>query len=125
MGRPALAYENWLKSIDIDFGLRPRASEGVHFANVGGMWQEIVLGFGGMKSALNADVLTFEPCIPDEIEEIIFKVIWKGQKAEITLTGDSITVKNMSEKELDFIVSGKPAAVSTGESLKIAASGLS
>ena len=114
MGRPALAYENWLKSVDIDFGQRPRASEGVHFANVGGMWQEIVLGFSGMKSALNADMLTFEPCIPDEIHEICYTIIWKGQKAIITVTKESLTVNNRSDSPLSFILYGKQNEAGAG-----------
>jgi len=100
MERPDLAYENWLKSIDIDFGVRPRASEGIHFANVGGMWQEIVHGFAGMVNALSTDVLTFKPCIPNQINEIKFNVIWKGQKVAVTVTKALLMLKNISGKDL-------------------------
>jgi len=102
MERPELAYENWKKSMDIDFGLRPRASDGVHFANVGGMWQEIVLGFAGMVNALGADTLTLRPCMPKEVKKIAFQIIWKGQKAGVTVTKDTVTVKNKSDRELSF-----------------------
>ncbi|MDR0497047.1 MAG: hypothetical protein LBH42_05485 [Treponema sp.] len=111
IGRPNEAYENWKKSMDIDFGARPRSSEGVHFANVGGMWQEIVLGFGGMINALGAQTLTFNPCLPDEINKISFQVIWKGQQASVTIKHNSITVKNLSGKELSFMVHGKTMSV--------------
>jgi kojibiose phosphorylase len=106
MERPELAYENWIKSIDIDFGIRPRASEGIHFANVGGMWQEIVHGFGGMTNALGADTLTFNPCIPKEIESIAFQVIWKGQRVSVTITAGKVTLLNKSDKEITFKVRG-------------------
>jgi kojibiose phosphorylase len=112
MERPDLAYENWLKSMDIDFGQRPRASEGIHFANVGGMWQEIVLGFGGMTNALGADTLTFNPCIPEQIEKITFQVIWKGQRVKVTITADNVTLLNKSDKEIMFIVHGKQSTTS-------------
>jgi len=104
MGRPDLAYENWLKSIDIDFGLRPRASEGIHFANVGGMWQEIVHGFGGLVNALSTDTLIFKPCIPDQINELSFKIIWKTQKLAVTVTKESFTLKNLSGNDISFKV---------------------
>ncbi|MCL2035140.1 MAG: hypothetical protein FWG94_10485 [Oscillospiraceae bacterium] len=119
MGRPGLAYENWKKSMDIDFGARPRSSEGIHFANVGGMWQEIVLGFGGMVSALGADTLTFKPCMPSEIKSISFKVIWKGQPVGVTVTGNQVKVKNPSDKELSFIVHGKAAQAAPGEEVSV------
>jgi len=109
MGRPDLAYENWLKSIDIDFGLRPRASEGIHFANVGGMWQEVVHGFGGLVNVLSTDTLTFKPCIPEQIEEVSFQIIWKGQKVAVVVTKDTLKLKNLSNKEINFKVYDNPA----------------
>jgi len=120
MGRPELAYENWMKSIDIDFGERPRASDGVHFANVGGMWQEIVLGFAGMVNALGTDTLTFKPCMPKEITLIAFQVIWKGQRIAVTVEHGKVTVKNMSDKELSFIVKGQSAQAAVGTEVSIA-----
>jgi kojibiose phosphorylase len=114
IGRKKAAYENWKKSIDIDFGPRPRSSEGIHFANVGGMWQEIVLGFGGMVNALCAETLTLKPCMPDEIKKISFQVIWKGQRAFVTVTRTTVTVKNMSNKDLSFIVYGKTFTATSG-----------
>jgi len=114
MGRPDLAYENWLKSIDIDFGLRPRASEGIHFANVGGMWQEVVHGFGGLVSSLNSGELIFKPCIPEQITEIIFQIIWKGQRVKVTAAKDSVKLINMSDKEITFSVYQKTATAARG-----------
>ena len=113
-GRSALAYENWKKSADIDFGAKPGAGDGIHFANVGGMWQEIVHGFAGMVSALGADTLTFNPCMPDEIESISFQVIWKGQRVSVTVTHGKVSVMNMSDSELAFIVNGKTSIAKTG-----------
>jgi len=113
-GRPQTAYENWIKSIDIDFGERPRAGEGIHFANVGGMWQEIVFGFAGMVNALGADTLTFNPCMPDEIESVSFQVIWKGIRVSVTVTRCKVVVRNMSAKEISFIVRGKAICVQAG-----------
>jgi len=115
MGRPDLAYENWLKSIDIDFGLRPRASEGIHFANVGGMWQEVVHGFGGLVNALSTDILTFKPCIPEQIEEVSFQIIWKGQKVAVTVTKDTVKVKNLSDKEVAIKVYDNPVTIGPGK----------
>jgi len=119
MGRPGLAYENWKKSVEIDFGPRPRASEGVHFANIGGMWQEIVHGFAGMRNALGAEMLTFKPCMPDELKEISFKIIWKGQMAGVTVTGDTVTVQNMSDSELQFMVFNTRKTVDAGAEISV------
>lgn len=114
MGRPADAYDNWKKSMDIDFGAKPRSSDGVHFANVGGMWQEIVLGFCGLVSALNTDVLTFNPCLPGEIKEISIKIIWKGSKVGITVKPQEMIFMNLSEKDMVFNVKGRNYAAAAG-----------
>ena len=114
IGRKDVAYANWLASLDIDFGTMPRAAEGIHFANVGGMWQEIVFGFGGMVSALNSDVLTFKPCMPQQFRVIAFQLIWKGQHVAVRVEPGSVCVKNLSDKELCFTVHGYPAQAGAG-----------
>ena len=120
VGRPKVAYENWKKSMDIDFGVKPRASDGIHFANVGGMWQEVVMGFAGLVNALGADILTFKPCMPDEIEAISFQVIWKCQRAAVTVMKNKVSVKNMSDKELSFKVCGQESRVAPGAETSLA-----
>lgn len=107
MGRPEDAYFNWKKSIDIDFGARPRSSDGVHFANIGGMWQEVVFGFSGLASLLNAEVMTFNPSIPKEIKKISYRIIWKGDLIKVTVTADTLELNNLSENDTAFIVKGK------------------
>ena len=119
VGRPDTAYMNWKKSMDIDFGSLPRSSDGIHFANVGGMWQEIVMGFGGMVSALGTDVLTFKPCMPGQIELISFQIIWKGQRLRVTVSGGELTLQNMSDKELSFMVYDKPAKAEAGAEIRV------
>ena len=120
IGRSEASYENWIKSMDIDFGLRPRSSEGVHFANVGGMWQEIVMGFCGLVSALGADTLTFKPCMPKQIQSAAFQIVWKGQRASVTVTRDSVTVRNLSDSELAFTVFQKLGKAAVGSEAAVA-----
>jgi kojibiose phosphorylase len=117
--RPEAAYENWKKSIDIDFGVKPRSSEGVHFANVGGMWQEIVLGFGGMVNALGSETLVFNPRMPKDFRKITFQVIWKGQLASVTVTHDKVLVINKSGEALSFTVHGKSSKAEAGSEAAI------
>ncbi|MBQ4313727.1 MAG: glycoside hydrolase family 65 protein, partial [Clostridia bacterium] len=120
IGRPEEAYYNWKKSMDIDFGARPRSSEGIHFANVGGMWQEVVHGFGGFVSVLGAETLTFHPCMPEQIKKVSYKVMWRGQWIAVTVTANELTVSNLSGDALDFIVGDKTYSVAAQESTTVA-----
>jgi kojibiose phosphorylase len=106
IGRPAEAYEAWLRSLDIDFAAMPRSADGVHCANVGGMWQEVVFGFAGMRNALCADELTFEPCLPDQIRRIALRIRWKGAPLGVTVTRQELGISNMSDRGLEFHVRG-------------------
>ena len=119
LGRAEEAYGAWKKSIDIDFGARPRSSDGVHFANVGGMWQEVVFGFAGLASALNADVLTFNPCLPAEIGEISFKLMWKGSRFEARLTPGELELSNLSGGGTRFAVKGNTGFIQAGGTVKV------
>lgn len=114
MGKPDEAYENWKKSIDIDFGARPRSSDGVHFANVGGMWQEVVLGFGGLTSILNNEMLTFNPCLPKQIKNISFKLFWKGDWVRVMITKNEVEVANLSDNVVTFYVNGVENTAAVG-----------
>lgn len=114
MGRPEEAYINWKKSMDIDFGVNPRSSDGIHFANVGGMWQEMVLGFGGLVSLLNTDVLTLNPCLPQEIKRISFRLFWKGDWVKVTVSEHEVELENLSEKDVTFYVKGSKNLVEVG-----------
>lgn len=114
IGRAEEAYEAWKKSMDIDFGERPRSSDGVHFANVGGMWQELVHGFAGLANVLSAEVATFNPCLPPEIKRICFRALWKGQWVNVCITGNEVELENLSGDEITFIVKGKNHTAAAG-----------
>ena len=114
IGDKKVAYDSWKASIDIDFGDRPRSVDGIHCANVGGMWQQIVHGFAGMVSVFNTDTLTFHPCLPDEIKKISFKLYWKKDLVSVTVTGTTLEVENLSDNSIDFIVNEKTAQVEPG-----------
>jgi len=119
-GNATIAYDSWKASIDIDFGPLPRSKDGIHCANVGGMWQQIVHGFAGMVSVLHTDTLTFRPCLPEEITAITFKVYWKKDLVRVTVATDTLEVENLSPNTIEFIVNDRRAVVDAGEKSSIA-----
>jgi len=118
LGWKELSYESWLRSIDIDFGSLPRSSEGLHYANIGGMWQQVVMGFGGFMGALNADRIVFSPCVPDQIQSIKFPLQWKGQSLSVTVRSERILVENCSVKEIEFSVGNQTYVVPAGQKVE-------
>ena len=120
IGRPEEAYESWLRSLDIDFGTQPRSADGVHCANVGGMWQEVVFGFAGLLNALSSDTMSFRPCMPKQIRKIAFKITWKGSRIAVTITHSELQLENLSDREITFEVCGKEYAAGPGEMVNCA-----
>ena len=118
LGWAEVAYESWLRAIDIDFGRLPRAHDGLHYANVGGMWQQVVFGFCGLSSALNQEHLSFKPCLPAQIHAITFPLIWKGQSVRVAVTADAVRVKNLSASDLEFYVGGRKYQAPPGQSVE-------
>lgn len=118
LGWADVAYESWLRAIDIDFGRLPRAHDGLHYANVGGMWQQVVLGFAGLASALNEKCLVFKPCLPEQIHSISFPLIWKGQAMRVTVTAKTLRVENLSQHTLEFCAGEHKYQVDAGQSVE-------
>lgn len=118
LGWKQVAYESWLRAIDIDFGRLPRSSEGLHYANIGGMWQQVVMGFGGFMGALNADRIIFSPCLPDQIHSIKFPLQWKGQSLFVTVRSERILVENSSVEEIEFSVKNQTYVVPAGQKVE-------
>jgi kojibiose phosphorylase len=106
IGRKEEAYEAWLRSLDIDFAALPRSSDGVHCANVGGMWQEVVFGFCGLRNAMCSPEMDFRPCLPEPIRRIAFRIQWKGTPVRVTLTRRELRVENLSDREIAFTACG-------------------
>jgi kojibiose phosphorylase len=56
---------------------------GIHIASAGGTWQVLVNGFGGLR--LRHGQLTFNPWLPDQWQEIRFRLRWRGNSLSITI----------------------------------------
>jgi kojibiose phosphorylase len=114
LGRKEEAYESWLRSLDIDFAALPRAADGIHCANVGGMWQEVVFGFCGLLNAMCSQEMDFRPCLPEQIKRISFGIQWKSAPVRVTLTHEELRLENLSDVEIEFTVCGKAHLAAPG-----------
>ncbi|WP_216857151.1 glycoside hydrolase family 65 protein [Paenibacillus tritici] len=73
--------------MDIDLSLEKKgAAEGIHIANCGGLWQLIVYGFAGLKSAMWSEVIELEPRLPEGWTELSFRLAWRGEHYQVTVS---------------------------------------
>ena len=99
LGDSVLAYDLFRRASEIDLGPNMKTSDhGVHGASLGGIWQIMVCGFGGVRMV--GGQLRISPNLPKDIEEINFNINWKGSTLNVTVTQHQLSIKNEGKKQL-------------------------
>jgi hypothetical glycosyl hydrolase len=98
MGEKELAYSLFNRASRIDLGPNMKTSDdGIHSASIGGIWQCVVYGFGGVRM-LNGK-LRIEPKLPESWHRLEFDIIWQGQRLEVEADESGFTVVNVTGTE--------------------------
>jgi hypothetical glycosyl hydrolase len=81
---------------------RNSSNEGIHAASIGGIWQCVVFGFGGVRM-INGE-LRIEPRLPEKWIKLEFELNWKNQKLFIRIETEHFTIQNITGmKDISFI----------------------
>jgi beta-phosphoglucomutase len=87
IGNKKEAYERFMQAALVDIeDVRGNAHEGIHGASAGGVWQAVILGFGGVQLAGEAPTST--PQLPYGWKRLKFKLMWHGKWHEFDLRSD-------------------------------------
>ena len=103
-----LAYKLFQEATKIDLGENMKTSDhGIHAASLGGLWQIVVNGFGGVRMV--GGNLRINPKLPENWSRLSFSFMWKGNKLDIELTkeGIKIEVKDEMLEEIEILVYDK------------------
>jgi kojibiose phosphorylase len=92
MNQPQEAYEHFMLAARADLrNVRGNASDGIHAASAGGLWQALVFGFAGLR--LNDEGnYTISPHLPQHWQRLAFKFYQQGQQRLIDIKTNPITV---------------------------------
>ena len=103
---PDLSYDLFRKASEIDLGPNMKTSDqGVHAASLGGIWQIIVCGFGGLRMV--GGKLRINPKLPPAIRSIRYPVTWKGNPIEVLVSKGSLVIQNMGEMPVELTLGNK------------------
>ena len=92
--------------MDTDFGKEATlCNEGIHAANCGGIWQDVVFGFAGIS--IKDGILKINPSITSAWKELSICMVWNGCKTKITIDNNHITVETANGKEIQAEILGK------------------
>jgi len=114
-------YEYFERSIRIDLGENLKSSwDGLHAASLGGNWQAVVNGFGGIRIT-NDGKLRINPHLPKKWKRLRFKIKWHNEEYCVDITRNTITLKPLSSisKSLPVEVCEKEYILKTDEELEI------
>lgn len=92
MGEMSKAYDLFRQATYIDLGPNMLSSdEGIHAASLGGMWQCVVNGFGGVRM-INGK-LRIDPHLPKQWNRIEFSITWRSDRIRITADNKTLFIK--------------------------------
>jgi hypothetical glycosyl hydrolase len=93
LGFGELAYAMFRRAAEIDLGPAMDSSDnGIHAAAMGGIWQCVVLGFGGVRLA--GGRLRVSPRLPRAWKALRFPIWWRGNRLSVFVTQDSLAIVN-------------------------------
>lgn len=122
LGEYEKAYHLFRQASEIDLGPNMKTSDqGIHSASLGGLWQCIVMGFGGMR--VRNGELHFNPRLPDEWSELEFPICWNGATIAVKITKEEITLKNNSQTAATVKVAGQEIELKNEVTVKLKRAG--
>ncbi len=71
------------------------AAGGVHIAALGGLWQQVVMGFAGVR--IRDDGIFVDPNLPRDFEKLSFSLLWRGLQLHFDI---------MRRKKIELSVKG-------------------
>jgi trehalose/maltose hydrolase-like predicted phosphorylase len=106
------AWEFWERCSRLDLDIESGgAAEGIHMANAGLNWQIAVFGFGGLSSAIETDIPTFHPRLPDCWSRLAFPLAWRGNRLRIEIQPGRMVIDNLGPTSQPVIVCRKAKTI--------------
>lgn len=112
VGYQDMAMDYFRAGVHVDLAdLHANTRDGVHIASMGGVWNALVAGFGGMRDY--GGRLSFDPRLPSEWTGLQYSLQVRGSRLEVDLQPDSITFEVPKGNAVEVSVRG--LVVTVGE----------
>ena len=110
LGLYDMAYRYFLHSCFIDLPKgQPKSEAGIHSAAMGGIWQCVLYGFGGVRMAGGA--LRINPRLPESWQSLSFRLVWQGQPLKVYADKVDVRVENLGSRPVQVTVRGVERAI--------------
>ncbi|RDD30522.1 kojibiose phosphorylase [Prosthecochloris sp. ZM] len=93
------AYRYFMKTVRVDLdNLHGNTDLGIHAAAVGGAWQTVVMGFGGLT--LKSDRIVLNPWLPGSWRRLVFRVQWRERIIELDISHEQTLIRIVASREM-------------------------
>ena len=118
LGDREMAYNLFRRACGIDLGPDMRTSDaGVHAASLGGIWQCVAMGFGGLR--MLDGKLRIDPRLPSEWTELRFPFYWHGKKITARITRQTLSLQSEDGGPAEFSTGGKQYTLTRDIEIKL------
>lgn len=111
------AYDFFEQTCEIDLGIHGGKSEkGLHLAGLGGIWNMVVQGFGGVR--IVDGKLRIEPHLPESWNSLQYEINWQRNLVQVTATKEGMKLAVIGPG-IDFLSHGQLYHIDDAGSLVI------
>ena len=101
LDKSAEAYEHFMRAALVDLkDVRGNASEGIHAASTGGVWQAVVFGFAGVRLTETGPIVETSH-LPPNWTRLNFKLHWRSQWYEFDVSRTEVKIIKSENKTED------------------------
>lgn len=105
LGKVNEAYEHFMRAALVDLAdVRGNASEGIHAASTGGIWQAVIFGFGGIRLTEAGPVAA--PRLPAGWSRLKFNLRWQDQTYEFDLRSEQVAQPKQQSHRIASTIQG-------------------
>lgn len=110
IGEPEKAFEYYQHTVHMDMENKQRnTDDGIHAANMGGIYMGIVYGFAGLR--VHANGLSLRPCIPEAMDRYSFLLLYHDKRIHLQVTHQSVTLQLEDKGSVTLTVYDAPCKV--------------
>lgn len=118
LGDADRAYRFYQSCGAIDLGpVMTTSDAGVHTAAMGGVWQCVVYGFGGVR--VSGTELQIDPKLPFAWRRFEFSIVWRGQRLCVNIDRTGMTVTNQGGISVTWKSGGRNYVLTAGGTMRV------
>jgi trehalose/maltose hydrolase-like predicted phosphorylase len=117
LGDAEMALRYLRKTAALDLDPDPSSAGGVRMAGLGGLWQTIMLGFGGVD--LTGDTLAIDPKLPPQWHSLSFRVCWRGRVVAIRIAERKVQAMLVDGNAMDIRIAGATHILRAGTTFQV------